>query len=788
MRTSFQRLLVRPTTIQTLGAVVELLGCPRIFPAGLASEAGLIGIWTSGRRHKHDLALVIRDQGYTGLCTHSTSRSKTIDGSPEIKEGVNGTGAWRSRLKTFKQYQYESDLGDTSNQGARLVDDPSYGADFDLWQELIRFRRRRKDTKGGDVIWEEIQKRNLQLSTEGRPADRAWDGFVRLGDWENLVAYAQWIREGTGKTWQGLYFRILSHCLTTKPNHAHRWHKRLFAEFPPSFRQLRYLFNLAVSSKGALTAFKAIYMDLPNCITYRNMYRTIIPRLCGAEKYGMAVEWHHLMMSMNDIPSTSISVNPLLHYLAIHGRHRQFMDIINGMVRAGVSFEDSDDHLRAHKAWISSEIVNRELGESRGIAPKVLSDGFCARLFATTTFSIDTIINGLRAIGTNTIGPLSLRELALRERSSTILCHRRIVQLKDAGITLGDSTFSTLVVSLASNNEGELLQEVVNCDMHPDAFEDKDLQLSLLDSYHRNGDRLRVDRSLAIITVKMSPEIHWNVLLRSSLKRQDTARFYQILDTMQENQMLVSAKSSTYIGIHMLSTRQRSRRPVRTDDVRKVVGIFQRILRARGAVSPWEWKEILRRLGMMGRLVEFEKVSIWLMDWYSNPKAQASELNRFNQKRHHARVSQLSRFNQKKHRARGLVSAQHAQHPLRAIFSAPLQHAIVAWGFQHASHVETGLTWRWGLELLRKLKRRNVLVQRDTIRRACRLRLIALFGHGRSNRKINRLAQSLNEHSIEYYGREIEAICGRDIFCVNPCLPRGHPGRNLRLKEWVMGK
>lgn len=777
MRTSLQRLLVKPTALRILRAVVELPRCPRISLASSASGVGHIGIRIVGRRHKHDLAIVVRDQDYGGPSLRSTSASKYLDGSTEIREEVKSTGVWKSRLTTFEQYQYESDLGRISNQGSRLVDDLSYGADFELWLELIWFRRRRKDVEGGDAIWEEIQKRNLQIPTEGPAADDLWSRLVQFGDLKNVVAYAQWIRKSTGNAWQGLYVKIISHCLSTKPRNAYRWHKRLPEEFLPSSEQLKQLFERTVSRERTLTVFKAIYKDLPN----RDMYATIIPHLCNKEQYRTAVKWHNFLMKINDIPSSSISAEPLLHYLAIHGRNHQFMEIVNGMVHAGVSFEGSDDKIFKHKALISREIVNRELGNNCSIAPMVVSDGFCARLFATTTFSIDTIINCLRVLGIKTIGPLSLRELAWREGSSPVLCCQRIDQLKGAGINLGDSTFSTLVVSLASKNEGQLLQEVINCDMHPDAFEDKKLQRTLLDSYHQSGDILRVDRSLAILTVKLPPRIHWNVLLRSSLKRQDTAKTYQILDTMQEHQIPISAKSSTYVRIYMLSTRQVSQPPIRIDDVQKVIAIFQRILRAKGEVSPFEWKEILRRLGMMGRLIELENVSIWLADWYANPKAPAS---------------QLSRFHQKSHRTPGPCSLQHSQHPLRAIFSAPLQKAIIAWGFQHTSHIvkgapdfgDNGLTWRWGLELLRKLARRNVPIQRDTVLSGCRLRLIALFGNGRSRRVINQRAQAMNKQSIEHFGREIESICGRDIFCIDPSLPRGHPKRNLRLEDWVKGK
>lgn len=57
------------------------------------------------------------------------------------------------------------------------------------------------------------------------------------------------------------------------------------------------------------------------------------------------------------------------------------------------------------------------VGDVHNIREKELNDAFCARLFATTAFSIDLIITGLRMLGMRTVGNLALREIAARAPS-----------------------------------------------------------------------------------------------------------------------------------------------------------------------------------------------------------------------------------------------------------------------------------------------------------------------------------------------------------------------------------
>lgn len=786
MRSGLQWLRVRTTSLPILRVATWALGCPANFAHVLGvTQVSHRGLLIVGGKKSSEFALNTRDNGHEIPSSCLSSRISAGSGSARVEAPELNSG-WKSRLVSFEQYQHESNLGDIFRKGLRLVDHPMYSTDFSLWLELIRFRRRQCDIEGTAAIWREIQSRNIQLPLQGINTDEVWDQFIQFG-WDtssirqNVIVYAQRLRSDTGQAWGRLYFKIISDCLE-KPRTAFSMHKRLHQEFPPTSEQLRQLFYRAVSSTPAFAAFKGLYKDL----NIRDMYDTIIPHLCRTKNYTHAIKWHHLMMRVNDHPSSASAAEPLIYHLAIYADTNHALTLVKAMVDAGVALPPISTKPK-DKAFLSRDIMNRHLGETHGVAPKVISDEFCARLFATTMFSLDTIISGLRFLGVDNIGPLALRELVLREGPSPSICRRRIDQLKNVGISLGDSTFCMLVDSLASRGERQLLEDVVKCDMHTDAFEDEELQEALLMSYRLSGDHRQADRTLAILTARSSLDnkaiVYWNVLLRSALKRQDKENTYQILEKMQELYIPVSAKTSNYVSTYLLSERQRSRRPTNIEDLPAVIAICQRILRTGGVLPPSAWIEILRRLGMMGHLIEFEKLAIWLADWYSNPTERALQLSLFSQ----GKIDAIPRN----------LPTNHPRHPLHIIFPAVAQQAIVAWGFQHVGDIEQrvtmlrkkGLTWRWGLELLGKLKQRNVTVIWSTVSKACRLRLIALFGKGSSNRKVNRRVRLQNQvYRLEYYANEMERLWGKELFRIDESWPRDDTMRMLKLKQMVVGK
>ncbi len=739
------------------------------------------------------LGLVVRNDHGNSQSSNSGLWSRCFYESVSLKDehGHCFTGDWKDHLQTFEQYQYQSDLGQPASNGPRFLDQPTYNKDFALWLELILFRRRQDDIKSLRALYKEIKLRNLYIPTTGCTADGLWSNFLHVGwttnrVWKDVVSYARRVQAATGGSWPRLYCQILSHSLRHSPQHAALWHTRLRDNFKPSSSDMKNIFEQAVSSESTLGTFKRMYMDF----SIRDMYPTIIPKLCNEGNFKRGIEWHNMLMKMGDIPPDAKVAEPLFHHLALYGKTYQLVFMSKSMTEAGVPVPTSNSKISEGNKIITRELLNRELGDTHKIAPKKLTDEFCGRLFATTAIPVEVSINGLRMLGVDAVGPISVRELAWRElvsrkRSSSEAITRRLDDLKKAGIAVGDSTFCMLVSNLAMQGDERLLEEVVKCDMHPDVFEDRDLQESLLAMYFANGDHLKADRTLAILTAKCKPgnleNTRWNLILRAAVKRGAGKDIFKILDSMQEKMVPVSTKSSMALRRGLLSPREVSKPPTTVAELPSVIAIFQRILQTGGYVHIFQWRELLRRLGMAGLLRDLQKLSIWLAEWYSNPLFRAS---------------QSSFFNQKGEQVPNDLPIRHPRHPLRILFPPVVQQAIVTWGFQHTGdfrnpHIRfrnKGLTWRWGIQLLRELKCRNVPIARSTVARACRLRLIALFAKGKSQRLINRRARACTIHQIGYMAPEIERAWGADLFYPFHKFLRGDPRRLEMLQQEILGE
>ena len=697
----------------------------------------------------------------------------------EFKEG------WRRRLTTFEQYQYQSNFEAPVFQGPRLVDSPSYAQDWQLWLELIVFRRRQHGARGTIAIYREIFRRDLRLPTQGVVANQLWDlliqaGFHDVALLEEIVVYAICLKASTKRSWPQIYSGILSIALKVDPCSTYDWHVKVRDDFPPSLEDYKKLFKLSIDCES-FVHFRGLYVDA----SLTGMYGTIIRQLCESQMYAEALSWHELLYQAGDFPAEFTDIQPLLDHLIYIGERSRFENIIRQLAEAKVVIPNvAEDYAQRDKA-ITREIMNRKLGEVHGIAPTYLSDDFCARLFATRFFSVDTIIKGLHMIAAEVIGPLSLREIASRDDCDpAAICHH-IGVLQTAGVTLDDSAFCTIVRSLAIEDKGEILKSIVNCDLHPDTFADDGVQERLLAQYYEEADLIKIERTLGILTMGCSDEnlqrVRINLILRSQVTLGRQEQVLAILEEMKHLGIAVSPRSSRHLRVRWLSRRLIGRGPERTQELAILIQASQMTMQSGSFVPITAWREILRRLGMAGRLMELENLALWLVDWYSSPAAKAALPK---QMLPSARRGQAS--------VEGQVSSEESpdlnlKHYLNILFTDSARHAIVAWGFQQTGKPSRSIRrlmkprtvgepsklekvpqmqWTWGLHLLYKLKERGLPIEKSQIARICRHRLDTLFGTGLSKRPVNRRARAENLDAESVYVREMENIWGRDLFRV----------------------
>ena len=685
---------------------------------------------------------------------HSGNLSSRNQSRPSVRDEIHNK-SWKYRLRTFEQYQYESNLEVLALQGSRLVDDPLHSHDWKLWLELIHFRIRHHGAAGAMAIYKEILQRSLRLPTQGMVANQLWDLLIRLGLYDDsfrevMATYALRLKCSTTESWPWIYYRIVSLALKYDPASAYSWHLKLKNDFPPSLADYKQIFKLSLDW-GCSSLFRRLYKETP----LTGMYRTVIRHLCKTKMYDEALEWHDLLCDARDFPTRLTDIKPLLDHLADVGDGSRLESITRALTEADIVVSKAAESFVRRNAVVSREILNRRLGTIHGVEPKQFSDSFCARLFATQLFSVDTIVSGLQLMAVETIGPLSLREIAARADCDPSTICRHVDNLKTAGINIDTCEFCTLVRTWAVENKSEILKSIVECDLHPDTFGDLGLQEQLLAQYYTEHDLTKIERTLAVFTTGRGEVqmLRMNLMLRCLVTLGRSEKVLVMLEQMKYMDIPVSARSSMHLRVCWLSRRQDGRGADTIQELSVLIQAMQMTMESGRHVPATAWREFLRRLGMAGRLTEVENLALWLVDRYPSVADK------------------------------------------KAIFTTAAKHAIVAWGFQHfmkSSRIfirlhdgsmmarnHPRLEWTWGLRLLYTLRERGLPIKKMQIGRICRLRLNILFDRHISNRLINRRAKTLERHTETMYIRKMEEIWGPGLLDVGNPSARREAGGNM---------
>jgi hypothetical protein len=671
-------------------------------------------------------------------------------------------GPWNERLQGVSQLDFESNLTLVTDT-PKMLDPDRYGDDMKLWALLLDHRNRKFGTKGVRMFWEEIRSRNVQLPVTSSLAEQMWHTFLLLGFEDSLVLeqicqYADDQYSSQGIRWTKLYLRIVQHFLVNGTGEeAINWHERLITEHPPGPTGFVEMCRAVVSLHGNTVALQRIYQDYG----HRKAYSKVVGVLCEQEKFDAALKWHMFFMEHGDFPTSIVVIERLVQYLAAYDTPNA-IKVTQSIVDAGVPFSSR----LAANLEISREMMNLVHGHHFQIKPLSYKDELGARWLATRWVSLDVAISSIHALGIQGIGPLSLQAIALREPDVKDL-RKRLAQLRDLGISLGYSLYSRAVAKFARAGDHAHLESLLQSDQHPDALEDAQLQENLLSTYVQNKDWTQFRRTLAIqqLRGKSSPEYSkQNLILRVHARRQHAEALQRTLELMRQKGTSVSASAMFEIVRCFLVPRQRSKRPASMDtrDIDFVVFILKSLAYSGSHVPPTIWREILRRLGMLGRLSELKNLSLFLAFWYS-PNNTSTSVGKHGIQ----------------HRLLTQLALTHPLHPLNIIFPVSFQKAAVEWGFIHALNRKAidvatsrfNLDVTFGLRLLHELFTQGVHIDLKAVGKVIRHRLLIYYGPGSSARLYNRRARlnlrlryGRSELSYEAIVLQIKAVTGADTY------------------------
>ncbi|KAI9804066.1 MAG: hypothetical protein M1825_001467 [Sarcosagium campestre] len=403
-------------------------------------------------------------------------------------------------------------------------------------------------------------------------------------------------------------------------------------------------------------------------------------------------------------------------------------------------------------------------------------DTFCARLFATRALSLDFVIRGLGILGVEAIGPVSLRELAVREDNAEGI-KNRIQQLESVGISLGPSRFSQLIRRCVSKDDDDLLLSLVRSDQHPDTVQDLALQEKLLAHYLRARDWPEVERTVAILTANTRfPKVKfWNVFLRANLAAFDLKVAMHTMETMRLHGIMISKVSTRLLLSKVLTARRQGHAPVtqnaERDDLGQAISLLFTALQCGAKIPPLSWKELIIRLGMAGRFDEVERLMLWLTHYYGSESSRASQ-QRFSP--HRSSVGTKASLDDSRKRMRSPPSTNQEDDALSVIFPPTLQQSIVFWGFcsaQEGARRVKGTDkppWTRGIALLKALEARGVEVHNRTVLKAFKHIKDQIFGPRLPRLAMMRRIRSSNHLTPEVMDAEFRAAW-------DPTLPSNSP-------------
>ncbi|KAM7201824.1 hypothetical protein V8F33_003100 [Rhypophila sp. PSN 637] len=689
-------------------------------------------------------------------------------------------GKWDWLSEDEERLSYESDvLGEEEPGSARLVDWPTYDNDINLWLCILDFRAREDGREGISEVLQGLMRRHCLSSVQGAAAERFWGTILdaALEDendrdmLQDVWAYAECMYEDCGVQWPNLYVTVISSFIERQCARKAMWWER----------RLRPYFGL--SSDGTLELIKRYIFDSDYVVQYflrrlctecidDDVYDQLIPHLYDQGCLLIANRWQHLLRARNDGPRSNAS-RPYLRLRAAYyprssmteselraaGLEQQPRGALITVNRSGNGFFQFSDVRLGIPRPLTKEmnsiglryLINRAHGETYGIEEKLYDDSIGARWFATSWVSVDSTIATVQTLGFNSIGPLSLQSIALREKTADQIT-RRIEQLASSGISITESTYTRALRSFAAAGDQILLDRLLQSDIHPDVFDDISTQRKILESDARTGNwsqyELIVAVKLAVSTSVVSAVS--DTLLQICLRMDKRMRALHLVDlhTTYAREPHCTEHTVEMIGRHILahvSSHTWRHRP-QLGRNHFYSALLQKLIPGKFPLQVEATRRILFRLGRDNLFDELARVSEMLALRHHTIFNSQHHLTYF----HKADLPTILHADSSNNDS-SYVAVPHdldyrrPLHPVRQIFDIQFQRNIVRWGFRlsryhnirmDAPHVVDLMEpkhfhFARGIRVLAMLRDYGVVIYERAVAKSVELRIAELFWSGR---------------------------------------------------------
>lgn len=694
-----------------------------------------------------------------------------------------------------------------------LIDEPENFANLEAWNKILQYRGRIDAIFGIVDVWKGMRARGINLPVEGQLADTFWSVFLHAAIvpkprkthqqlLEEIFAHAVELKASGLGQYRSLYSVLIGRFLRVAPPASlgeFDWHRLLCEHGFGDAHHLCDVVDDVFRSKRQPVAFvrwRKLYHDFEICKIYDECMPAVF-RHAGNDKDDtrLIVRFHNLLISNDDFPSTEFATNPsvksLLGVDTLSGRSSSPTRSVTEQELAKGLAEERKNAEQAMSPFLTRASMSGFVGDVHGIKAKPISDKFCARMFATQAFSLETIIRGLALLGTEAIGPVALRELAIRAGSPEIL-KENLLEIKNAGMSVTPSVYGSILEQVVANSQTQLYQALLDSDQHPESYDDQHTQETLFTKF------LEAEQwSLAHVTLIGLSRTDWkragrawSRLLQFYIKSHNYQEIVRTFDHICSEDMDINLRSLNFMMKYLLAERAPGKRPMVASNtptgnfipINFVVNAHMYAASRGAQVLPNRWKELMRRYGMSSNMNGLSQLSQWLVAQYPS---QGTAI--------------YTRDHSKLFRGLGESWIQ------AKIFTSPMIMALLIWGHQSASRHDNLLSspslsstasgkstniasWARGLDLLLHLKTRGVQVKTDDVRHAMAQVLWTLYGPSISKRDINLEAMRRNQLTILDYVKHANQVWDEPLFDVSSNTPEKPPAtREARTLVAVFG-
>lgn len=735
MPTALDRFLARPNALRTLRRILDVTetGKSRISP-NQVHHLGYIS-----RRWQSVAAAAIADA--------------VADTTTEVKIRYHAKGKGQAKvdqplLNNWTVMKFQSSIiAEQQDHKSFLVDYPKNRNNWALWVQLLEFQQRNHGDQGIRKIWKALQLRGMILPIEGSEARILWTAFISEKSLaKEAVAYATAVYGRESFPDSFLYQTVMVRWIDEDPVLAWWCHRQLAAKFAIPLDAMPEIAIAAARSKNihSLSNFRRVYLDTPGI----KVYDALIPELHAQQREQPLLWWHRFLSRHHDTPTRDSAATKWLLQATMAKRTKRTIS-----ARTFVGVDDSPTVSEDSTASSESQEVKIITtgrshvypGHESAAKPRPFDDSFGARLFATRITSVTTIIKGLQAFGIEAIGLLSLRELAARAGSTHELS-QHLKMLKSLHIDIPNAAFAKALTKFAAEERMDLVEDLLSSDVHPEEYDNAQVQQQLLQHYVENRDWRQVKRTLAILTfVHERPERQvWNLLFQTHAKLRDREAVISTLNDMLRNHIKPSHDSLKVVARHLLRPRRVGKGPRvgKVDgqkfpqfDVRFVANLYIRAAQQGVVVSTHRWNELLVRFGMTLCMEEHQNLSLWLAASYK-PKLLSAPPS--------ISLAKALQMNPSPGR---LALVADPGYPIHEIFDPKwFVTQVIGWWIRAALTRKVVAyqrhLWARGLSLLKRLRDdHGIKINSTRVSRELTRQFFFLFGPSRTLKPINRVVR-----------------------------------------------